>query len=294
MACFRENEIYLDKEDFSFVFDLVEKYDPLTYMPIPDSVAENPEYADFIQLLQKDTKGPDGEAFTISEREEESEEEDIIGSSALQRLRNFHETMVDMHELEEWVEQHAHVKKRLEDNHLPLCSCRICNDFTTLWFDMSNIVNAYQKKEAFRRFLHAYEASEKDMESLAKLFLKNYPLVKSLHIPDSIDDNTKGIVVYYNAYSTSERLRFVFADETWASIYQELPWFSGMMNAMYFYILDRFNAENKSFYLRYDFEKICEFFGDKLVDEVSFFFEINYEIATRFPDSLTPEGKFLY
>lgn len=293
MACFRENEIYLDKEDFTFVFDLVEIYEPLMYTPVPDTVRQNPAYADFFHFLENDPESNIAKAREMSEEESQLEEEDIIGKSALQKLRYFHETMVDVQELEEWVEEHAHVIQRLEDDHGFTCGCGICNDFKPLWHDMVDIINAYNKKGAYRTFLADHEASEKNPESLATLFLKYYPLIQSLRLPETIKDVAPGIVSYENSFVVIERFRFVFEDEPWNEIYKDLPMFTGFMNALYFYLLDRFNEEHKSFYLRYDFKKICQYFGDTLIDEASFFFDLNYELVVKFPHILTPEGKFV-
>lgn len=294
IACFRENVIFLDKEDFIFVFDLVEIYKPLIYKLIPDEVSHNPDFIAFVKNLGKDADNSEEEYRRILEEERALEEEDIVGKSALQHLISFNETMVDMSELEEWVEQHAYVKKRLEDNHDADCDCCLCNDFNILWKDMADIVNAYHQKEAFRRFLDEYDASDKDTKSLAKLFLKNFSFVKSIKVPDDIRDISPGIVSYRGFFGSIGMFSFVFADEPWNTIYRDLTWFSGMMNAMYYYLLDRFNAMHKSFYLEYDFNKICESLGDSLMDDASFFFGIYYELANECPHLLTPEGKFLY
>ena len=293
MACFRDNVIFLDKEDFSFVFDLIEIYEPLTYTPVPDSVTKNPAYAEFIHFLENDPEGYRARGREAIREEKQLEEEDIIGKAALQNLRNFHETMVEIQELEVWVNDHAHVKKRLEEDHEFGCWCSVCNDFNSLWNDLDDLLNAYYKKEAYRTFIEEYEASDKEYKSLAVLFLKYYPLIKSLRLPDGIKDVSPGIVSFKSSFDVYESLSFVFADEPWDKIYKDLPWFTGMMNAMYFYLLDRYNLENKSFYLQYDFNGVCQHFGERLLKEAAFFFEIYYNLAVRFPHILTPEGKFM-
>jgi len=285
--------MFLDMEDFTFIFDLVEKYKPLVYKLIPDEVAKNPEFITFVKNLGKNADNSEAIYRGIIEEERALEKEDIVGKSALQHLIEFNETMVEIIELEDWVEQHAYVKKRLEDNHDSDCGCDICTDFNRFWQDMADIVNAYHKKEAYRKFVEEYEVSDRDMKSLAKLFLKNYSLIISLRIPEVIKDVSPGIVSYKEYYNGYERFCFVFADEPWNQIYKDLPLFTGLMNAMYFHLLDKFNAANKSFYLQYDFKKMYQYFGDTLIDKAAFFFDVHYEIVVKFPHILTPEGKFV-